>query len=60
MHNVHYLLNMMREVRNAIIEDRYPAFLKAFFAKLYHNDTSKFPNWAVDALRGVGVDLMEA
>ncbi|KAI1081727.1 Queuine tRNA-ribosyltransferase [Whalleya microplaca] len=56
IHNVWYQLNLMREVRAAIIADRYPAFLRQFFADLYP-DKAKYPEWAVDALRGVGVDL---
>lgn len=58
LHNVHYLLNMMGEVREAILEDRYPAYLKQWFGKLYAGDKSRYPGWAVGALRGVGVDLM--
>ncbi|KAK4498860.1 hypothetical protein PRZ48_009370 [Zasmidium cellare] len=55
MHNVHYLLNLMRRVREAIVEDRYPEFLRTHFKKLYSDNP---PTWAVDALRGVGVDLL--
>lgn len=58
MHNVHYQLTLMRRVREAILADRYPAFLREFFAKLY-DDKSKYPEWAVTALRGVGVDLLD-
>lgn len=58
MHNVWYQLNLMREVREAIIADRYPAFLKEFFGRLYP-DRREYPEWAVNALQGVGVDLME-
>lgn len=58
MHNVWYQLNLMREVREAVIADRYPAFLKEFFGALYP-DKSGYPSWAVTALKGVGVDLME-
>lgn len=58
MHNVWYQLNLMREVREAIVEDRFPAFLRQFFATLFESRDS-YPTWAVDALRGVGVDLME-
>jgi len=60
IHNVHYLLNLMREMRTSIIEDRFPAFLKQYFSRLYSGDRTKYPTWAVDALKGVGVDLMEA
>lgn len=56
MHNVWYQLELMRQVREAIVEDRFPAFLRRFFADLYP-DKEKYPTWAVDALRGVSVDL---
>ncbi|KAF2997281.1 hypothetical protein E8E14_005910 [Neopestalotiopsis sp. 37M] len=57
IHNVWYQLHLMGDVRNAIIEDRYPAFLRQFFADLY-SDKAQYPDWAVEALRGVGVDLL--
>ncbi|KAF7574994.1 Tgt Queuine archaeosine tRNA-ribosyltransferase [Pyrenophora tritici-repentis] len=57
MHNVHYQLNLMRLVRDAITEDQYPQFVKGFFSKLYSGDKENYPKWAVDALKGVGVDL---
>ncbi|KAK6214481.1 putative ATP-dependent helicase IRC3 [Pestalotiopsis sp. IQ-011] len=57
IHNVWYQLHLMEDVRNAVIEDRYPAFLRQFFAYLYANKTD-YPDWAVEALRGVGVDLL--
>jgi len=58
IHNVHYLLNLMRRAREAILEDRYPAFVKAFFGNLY-STKEEFPSWAIDALKGVGIDLLE-
>ena len=58
MHNVHYQLNLMRLAREAILEDRYPQFVKDFFSKLYDGQTEKYPEWAVGALKGVGVDLL--
>jgi queuine tRNA-ribosyltransferase len=48
----------MRLAREAIIEDRYPQFVKEFFGKLYHGEKEKYPEWCVDALSGVGVDLL--
>jgi queuine tRNA-ribosyltransferase catalytic subunit len=59
IHNVWYQLALMRRVREAIIGDRYPAFLKEFFSDQHGGDRSKYPDWAVEALRGVGVDLLE-
>jgi tRNA-guanine family transglycosylase len=58
MHNVHYQLNLMRLAREAILEDRYPQFVKDFFSKLYDGRKEKYPEWAVGALKGVGVDLL--
>ncbi|KAK5689331.1 hypothetical protein LTR17_026330 [Elasticomyces elasticus] len=58
IHNVHYLLDLVRRAREAIIEQRYPAFAKEYFNKLYAGQTEKYPKWAVDALLGVGVDIV--
>lgn len=57
MHNVHYLLALMKAVRAAIIVDEYPRFLSLYFKRMYQ-DRSQYPAWAVGALRGVGVDLL--
>jgi queuine tRNA-ribosyltransferase len=58
MHNVWYQLNLMRSVREAIVEDRFPEFLKQFFRDQHKGDKEKYPEWAVEALRTVGVDLL--
>ncbi|KEZ40986.1 putative queuine tRNA-ribosyltransferase [Scedosporium apiospermum] len=58
IHNVYYQLNLMREVREAIIADRFPEYVKDFFGRLYPNKTS-YPDWAVAALKMVGVDLLD-
>lgn len=59
MHNVWYQLQLMRDVRTAIIEDRYPAFLKQFFFDKHGGDKTQYPEWAVEALKMVGVDILE-
>lgn len=59
MHNVAYLLNLMAKAREAIMKDRYPRFVKDFFYGWHQGDKSKYPSWAVDALKGVGMDLLE-
>lgn len=59
IHNVHYLLDLLNQARQAIIAGRYPQFLKAFYRKLYDGEKDRYPQWAVEALRGVGVDLFE-
>lgn len=56
IHNVWYQLNLMREVRQSIVADRFPAYIRQFFADLYENKAD-YPNWAVETLRRVNVDL---
>jgi tRNA-guanine transglycosylase len=58
IHNVHYLLDLMRRIREAIIADTYPQFLRDYFEVLYAGDKTRYPTWIVGALRSVGVDLM--
>ncbi|UQC89684.1 queuine tRNA-ribosyltransferase [Colletotrichum lupini] len=58
IHNVWYQLNLMKDIRQAVIEDRYPALIRQFFGDLYDYDKSKYPEWAVESLKRVGVDLI--
>ncbi|KAH6677917.1 queuine tRNA-ribosyltransferase [Plectosphaerella plurivora] len=58
IHNVWYQLELMRQIRKAVVEDRFPALVQRFFSDLYAGDRTKYPEWAVDALRRVGVDLL--
>jgi tRNA-guanine transglycosylase len=57
IHNVFFLLDLMRRAREAILADEYPAFLKGYFDKMYAGQKDKYPAWSVEALLGVGVDL---
>ncbi|KAJ4857096.1 queuine tRNA-ribosyltransferase domain-containing protein [Trichoderma breve] len=56
IHNVWYQLQLMRDIRQAVIEDRFPALIREFFAGLYE-DKTQYPEWAVEALKRVNVDL---
>jgi queuine tRNA-ribosyltransferase catalytic subunit len=49
----------MSQAREAIKQDRYLQFVRNFFSTLYHGDKSQYPTWAVDALKTVGIDLLE-
>ena len=59
MHNVHWQLDLMRRVREAIVEGRYPEFVKEFFERWNGGDVRRTSGWAVEALRGVGIDLLD-
>ena len=62
MHNVHFLLNLMGRVRKAIVEDRYPKFLREWLGRYYGVDEGgkeKWPGWVIEALSTVGVELLD-
>lgn len=56
IHNVWYQLNLMRTMRNAIIEDSFDTFVNKFFADKY-GSRENYPQWAVEALSSVNIDL---
>lgn len=47
----------MGRAREAIIEGRFPEYLRFFFARYFGDEG--YPQWCVNALRSVGVDLLE-
>ncbi|CAG8447356.1 10563_t:CDS:2 [Acaulospora colombiana] len=57
IHNVSYQLRLMRNIRNAIIEDRFPPFIQKSFKDLF-GGADKYPEWAVNALQSVNVTLI--
>lgn len=46
----------MGGARDAIIDGTFPDYLRSFFAS-YYGDMG-YPEWTVNALRSVGVDLL--
>jgi queuine/archaeosine tRNA-ribosyltransferase len=48
------MLNLMKEAREAILEDRYPEFIVTFFQRRFPEGA---PKWVMDALGWVGVVL---
>lgn len=56
-HNVVFQARLMGGAREAIFAGTFPAYLRSFFAN-YFGETG-YPKWCVDALRSVGVDLLE-
>ncbi|KAI9319057.1 tRNA-guanine(15) transglycosylase-like protein [Dichotomocladium elegans] len=58
IHNVAFQLRLMREMREAIIADNFPAWIIQFFDGYFGGDKSRYPTWAVNALKSVNVDLM--
>lgn len=47
----------MGQARDAILADTFPQYLRSFFKRYF--GSQGYPRWCVDALRSVGVDLLE-
>lgn len=47
----------MGRARDSIINGTFPDYLKTFFKEYFGSDG--YPEWCVNALRSVGVDLLE-
>ncbi|RQM23820.1 hypothetical protein B5M09_004963 [Aphanomyces astaci] len=57
-HNVAYMLHLMAQVRQAILNDSFPSFVRVFMAE-WHQGTP-VPAWVHDALNYVGIPLNQA
>ncbi|XP_062827469.1 queuine tRNA-ribosyltransferase catalytic subunit 1 isoform X2 [Anolis carolinensis] len=56
VHNIAYQLNLMRSIRESIIEQRFPEFVQNFMKTMYGN-SDHYPQWATEALDSVGITL---
>lgn len=56
-HNICFQARLMGGARDAIMNQTFPTYLKIFFTQYFGKQG--FPRWCVDALRSVGVDLLE-
>lgn len=57
MHNLVFQARLMGGARDAILEGEFPEYLKKFFADYF--GAAGYPQWCCDALKSVGVDLLE-
>jgi queuine/archaeosine tRNA-ribosyltransferase len=56
-HNVVYQLTLMKDIRDAIVRDEFPEFVRGFLKNLYHGNLDKVPKWAIDALKEVNISI---
>ncbi|KAJ1859277.1 Queuine tRNA-ribosyltransferase catalytic subunit 1 [Coemansia sp. RSA 1822] len=54
VHNIAFQMRLMRDIRQAIVEDRYPQFVRSFIKTRFGKTV---PQWIVDALKSVNIDL---
>ena len=57
IHNIAYQLRLMSDIRNSIMQDKFPDFIRNFFLTLFPD--KNYPSWAVNALLSVGVKLLD-
>ncbi|KAF4563319.1 Queuine tRNA-ribosyltransferase catalytic subunit 1 [Pleurotus pulmonarius] len=56
-HNIVFQAQLMGRARDAIMAGTFPDYLRTFFKTYFGGDG--YPEWCVNALRSVGVDLLE-
>ncbi|XP_055948048.1 queuine tRNA-ribosyltransferase catalytic subunit 1-like [Argiope bruennichi] len=54
-HNIAHQMNLMKSIRESILEERFPQFIEDFMLKMFPN--KDYPPWAVDALQAVNIHL---
>jgi queuine tRNA-ribosyltransferase len=53
-HNVHFMMQLMKNIREAIIDQRFPEFVRDFMHRMYPEEV---PEWVVNALREAEIEL---
>jgi hypothetical protein len=56
VHNIAFQMRLMKEIRQSIIEQRYPKYVQDYMLKVYPN--KDYPKWIVNALRAVNIVLL--
>ena len=56
-HNIRYMMQLMKEMREAIREERFEEYVVQFFKRQFQN--GDYPKWAVVALKSVNIELEE-
>lgn len=56
-HNIAYMMRLVRSMRQAIIDQRYPSFVRQFLTTLFPQ--KNVPLWVVDALEAAHMDVKD-
>ncbi|KAJ1961586.1 Queuine tRNA-ribosyltransferase catalytic subunit 1 [Dipsacomyces acuminosporus] len=54
IHNIAFQMRLMKDIRAAIVQDRFPEFIRQFMALRFGKT---IPAWIINALKSVNVDL---
>ncbi|KAJ1972152.1 Queuine tRNA-ribosyltransferase catalytic subunit 1, partial [Dimargaris cristalligena] len=60
IHNIAYQMQLMRDIRQNIMEDKFPDFARNFMMRYFIDAGRAYPEWAVNALRSVHIELIPA
>ena len=57
-HNIAYMMSLVRQMREAILADRYSDFVRKFLKTQYPDGGEEpCPSWVIDALQAAGISL---
>jgi tRNA-guanine family transglycosylase len=59
-HNIAYMMNLVRSMRTAVLEDRFPQFARSFVRDQYPGKDKggdDCPKWVIEALGAAGVPM---
>ena len=59
LHNVHFLIHMLRGLREAVLEDRAEEYAIDFFTNYFRDDKDGVPSWIKEALAECNISLPE-
>jgi queuine tRNA-ribosyltransferase len=56
VHNIAYMMALVRGMRAAVLADAYPAFVRAFLRAHFLGGSDAIPRWVADALAHAGIE----
>ncbi|KAJ1916508.1 Queuine tRNA-ribosyltransferase catalytic subunit 1 [Tieghemiomyces parasiticus] len=57
IHNIAFQMRLMRDIRESIMDDSFPAFVRSFMHRYFIGAGRPYPEWTVNALRSVNIEL---
>jgi len=57
IHNISFMMNLMKSMREAMIENRFPQFVLDFLGRHFPQGKETYPLWVVEALTAAGLDV---
>jgi queuine/archaeosine tRNA-ribosyltransferase len=57
LHNVHFLIHLLRGLRTAVFEDRIEEYSRDFFTNYFRDEPEGVPLWIKNALAACEMEL---